>query len=132
MGKQIPMVDYLILDEGEPHLVAHACTSCGALFFDRRNGCARCGKRGFEQKRLGTKGSLRAFTIVHRAAPGVPVPFVSAIVDLDGAGVVKANLVGVEPEADNVKLGMRLKMATFTAGADDDGTEAVAFGFEPA
>jgi uncharacterized protein len=36
---QMPVVDYLVLGD-EPHLEANACTSCGALFFDRRNACA--------------------------------------------------------------------------------------------
>jgi len=34
---QIPFVDYLVLDDGDPHLVANECTGCGARFFDRRN-----------------------------------------------------------------------------------------------
>lgn len=39
---QIPFVEYLVLADGEPHLVAHQCTACGARFFDRRNACAGC------------------------------------------------------------------------------------------
>ena len=27
---QIPLVDYLVLDDGEPHLIAQECSSCGA------------------------------------------------------------------------------------------------------
>jgi uncharacterized OB-fold protein len=75
---------------------------------------------------------VRSFTIVHRAAPGVPTPYVSAIVDLEGGGVVKANVVNVEPVPANVSLGMPVRLTTFVAGTDDDGTEAVAFGYEPA
>ena len=37
MGKQVPIVDYLVLDDGAPHLVANRCDNCGALYFDRRN-----------------------------------------------------------------------------------------------
>jgi uncharacterized OB-fold protein len=132
MAAQIPMVDYLVLDGGPPHLVARACTGCGALFFDRRNACARCSGRAFESRPLGTAGRVRTFTIVHRAAPGVPTPYVSAVVDLDGGGTVKANIVGVEPHPDKVAPGMAVRLVTFVAGADDEGTEAVAFGFEPA
>ena len=65
---QMSVVDYLVLGD-EPHLEANACTSCGALFFDRRNACARCGKQEFQSKALATTGTVRSFTIVHRAAP---------------------------------------------------------------
>jgi uncharacterized OB-fold protein len=132
MGEQIPIVDYLVLDDGAPHLVAQTCTDCGAQYFDRRNACAKCGKRSFEVRSLGGAGTVRSFTIVHRAAPGVPTPYVSAIVDLDGGGVVKANVVNVEPVPEKVSLGMPVRLTTFVAGTDDDGTEAVAFGYEPA
>ena len=74
---------------------------------------------------------VRSFAIVHQASPGVPVPYVSTVVDLDGGGQVKANIVNVEPEPDKVSLGMKVQLTTFVAGTDDEGTEAVAFGFEP-
>jgi len=131
MTKQLPYVSYLHLG-GEPHLVAQECSSCGALFLDRRNACARCGTTQFQSRRLASDGTLRAFTIVHRATPDVPVPYVSAIVDLDGGGVVKANLVGIEPVPGQVALGMRVALTTFTVGTDAEGTQAVGFGFRPA
>ncbi|HEY2428944.1 MAG TPA: OB-fold domain-containing protein [Acidimicrobiales bacterium] len=131
MVSQIPMVDYLVLDEGGAHLEAHECTGCGALFFDRRNACAACGKREFRPKRLSNDGLVRTFTIVQRAAPGVPAPFASAVVDLDGGGKVKANIVGVDPTPENIKLGMPVTLTTFAAGTDDNGIEAVAFGYRP-
>src|SRR5271157_4329551 len=88
MADQIPLVDYLVLDDGPPHLVAKMCDRCGALYLDRRNACANCGagSHEFSRHRLADGGVLRSFTIVHRAAPGVPAPFIAAIVDLDGGG----------------------------------------------
>jgi len=71
-------------------------------------------------------------TIVHRAVPGVPTPYVSAIVDLSGGGVVKANLLNVEPSPDKVRFGMDVRLTTAVAGVDDEGAEAVQFGYEPA
>lgn len=131
MGKQVPIVDYLVLDDGAPYLIAHKCDSCGALYFDRRNACARCSGRSFSQQRLADDGTVRSFTIVHRAAPGVPTPYVSAIVDLTGGGVVKANLLNVEPSPDHVRFGMKVRLTTIVSGVDDEGTEAVQFGYEP-
>jgi uncharacterized OB-fold protein len=126
------MVDYLVINDGEPHLLSNECSSCGALYFDRRNACAKCGKQGpFNKRKLGGKGTVRSFTIVKRGAPGVP-PFVSSVIDLEGGGFVKANLVDIEPDPAKITLGMAVKLKTFVAGKDDDGTEAVVFGFTPA
>ena len=75
---------------------------------------------------------LRAFTIVHRATPDVQVPYISGIVDLDGGGVVKANIVGVDPDPADVTLGMKVRLTTFTIGTDSEGTDAVSFGYQPA
>jgi uncharacterized OB-fold protein len=132
MAAQVPMVDYLVLDGDAPHLVAHACDHCGATYLDRRNACASCGKRDFSSRELANRGVVRAFTIVHRAAPGVPAPFASAVVDLDGGGRVKANLVEVAADPAQISLGMPVELTTFVAGTDDNGTEAVAFGYRPA
>jgi uncharacterized OB-fold protein len=81
---------------------------------------------------LANTGRVRTFTIVHRAAPGVPTPYVSAVVDLEGGGSVKANLLNVEPDPAHVQFGMPVRLTTFVAGTDDNGTEAIAFAYEPA
>jgi uncharacterized protein len=129
MAQQIPLVDYLQLGD-DPHLVANECTSCGARFFDRRNACAACGATDFKKADVPTSGEVRAFTIVSFAAPGIPVPYVAAVVDCDGTSV-KANLINVTPDPEHVTLGMKVRLATDVIGTDDNGTEAVGFGFEP-
>ena len=129
MTNQIPHVDYLVLGD-DPHLEANECTACGARFFDRRNACANCSASEFRKAAVATEGEVRAFTIVTFAAPGIPVPFVAAVVDCAGTSV-RANLVNVEPDADHVQLGMKVKLTTLPIGTDDAGTEAVGFGFEP-
>jgi uncharacterized OB-fold protein len=129
MPTQIPLVDYLVLG-GEPHLVANECSECSARFFDRRNACAACGRTEFETVDIPTTGEVQAFTIVAFAAPGVPVPYVAALVDCEGTSV-RANVINVEPDPEHVTLGMKVRLATQPIGTDDDGTEAVGFGFEP-
>jgi uncharacterized OB-fold protein len=130
MSDRIPLVDYLVLDSDEPHLVASECTSCGARFFDRRNACASCFATDFKKVDVATTGELRAFTIVSFAAPGVPVPFVAGVVDCDGTSV-RGNVVNVDPDADHVHVGLKVKLTTFPIGTDSAGTEAIGFGFEP-
>jgi uncharacterized OB-fold protein len=129
MAQQIPLVDYLVLGD-HPHLAAHECTACGARFFDRRNACANCGGTAFVAADVATSGEVRAFTIVSFAAPGIPVPFVAALVDCEGTSV-RANLINVPPDPEHVTMGMKVRLATEVVGTDDNGTEAVGFGFEP-
>jgi uncharacterized OB-fold protein len=129
MSNQVPLVDYLVLSD-DPHLRAHECTQCGARFFDRRNACASCFNSSFKDVDIASEGELRAFTIVSLAAPGIPVPFVAGVVDCDGTSV-RGNVINTDPDPDHVKLGMKVKLATYVVGTDDNGTEAVGFGFEP-
>jgi len=129
MAGQVPVVDYLELGNS-PHLVANECTKCGARYFDRRNACAGCFGTEFRSVSVGTEGEVRAFTIVAFAAPGIPVPFVAAVVDCDGTSV-RANLIDVPADPEHVTLGMKVKLGTFSMGTDDNGTEAIGFGFKP-
>lgn len=129
MADQIPIVDYLELGD-QPHLVANECMSCGARFFDRRNACASCSGTDFRRVDVPTEGELRAFTIVAFAAPGVPVPFVAGVVDCGGTSV-RGNVIDVDPTPEHVTLGMKVRLATYVAGTDDNGTEAIGFGFAP-
>jgi uncharacterized OB-fold protein len=129
MANQVPLVEYLALGD-DPHLVAQECTECGARFFDRRNACASCSNTEFRNVDIATSGEVRAFTIVSMAAPGIPVPFVAAVVDCDGTSV-RGNVVNIDADPEHVTLGMKVKLATYPIGVDDNGTEAIAFGFEP-
>ena len=130
MASQVSLVDYLVLGDS-PHLVANECPTCGARYFDRRNACANCGGTAFGPADVQTDGEVRSFTIVTFAAPGVKVPFVSAIIDCAGTSV-RANLINVEPDPEHVSLGMKVRLATYSLGTDDQGTEAIGFGFERA
>lgn len=129
-ASQIPFVDYLVLDDGDPHLRAWECTSCGARYFDRRNACAQCFATDFTTVDVATEGTVRSFSIVTFAAPGVDVPFVAAVVDCAGTSV-KGNIVNCPPDPEHVKLGMPVRLATYSMGTDDDGVEAINYGFEP-
>jgi uncharacterized protein len=129
MSQTIPAVDYLVLGD-DPHLVAHECRACGALYLDRRNACAKCSTTAFGTRRLANEGVVTAFTIVHRASKGLEAPYTSVVVELADGGVVKANLRGVTDPAA-IQPDLKVRMVTFPTSQDDDGTTAVAFGYEP-
>ena len=111
--------------------MANECEACGARFFDRRNACAACESTSFRKVDVAREGEVRAFTIVAYAAPGIPVPFVASVVDCDGTSV-RGNIVNVEPDPEHVVLGMKVRLATYSLGTDDDSIEAIGYGFEGA
>lgn len=98
-------------EDGDPYLEGQRCAACGATFLGPRENCAACGERGqIEPVALSRTGRLYNYTIVHRSFPGVTVPFVSAIVDLDGGGTVKGNLLEVEPDPEAIPFDMPVRM----------------------
>jgi uncharacterized OB-fold protein len=127
---QIPLVNYLVLDDGAPHLRAQECQNCGALYYKAPIQCGSCYTKGpFAPKDLAPTGTVRAFSVVKRGAIGEG--FISTIVDFDGGGNVKGNLVnGDLHNFENNKLGAPVRLVTYTVDTDDEGNEAVAFGFE--
>jgi len=130
MAGRVPIVDYLVL-EPEPHLIAQQCSGCAARYFDRRVACAACfSTAGFVPAEVATEGELISFTIVAFAPPGVETPYVAGIVDCDGTSV-RGNVVNVTKDPEHVTLGMKVRLTTFSLGTDDEGTEAVGFGFAP-
>lgn len=63
-----------------------------------------------DQTDLGTNGVLHSYTIVHRSYKGISVPFVSAVIDMEGGGSVKGTLLDVEPVPEMLTFGMPVKV----------------------
>ena len=134
-AKPLPVVPFLkIPEEGEPYLEGHKCEACGAVFLGQRLVCAACGARNKMQAvRLSNDGKLYNFTVVHRNFPGVEVPFISAIVDLEGGGTVKGNLMDMVPSAEAIKFDMPVKVVYRDAGRKDrEGNSYLSYFFVPA
>jgi uncharacterized OB-fold protein len=130
-----PATSYIRLGEdSRPYLEGYKCDECGAVFLGIREACGRCGTRGrMNAVRLGERGRLYSYTIVYRSYPGIKVPFISAIADLEGGGTVKANLLNVQPDSTNIQFGMPIKVVF--QGADivsADGAGYVVHFFVPA
>ena len=131
----LSIVPYLKVPEsGDPHLEGIRCKECGAITLRTRTACASCGARdSFEAHRLADEGVLHSFSIIHRSFPGIEVPFVSAIADLDGGGTVKTNMTGIEADPEKIDLGMRVKVVYEIAPRKDgEGNEYMTFYLQPA
>jgi uncharacterized OB-fold protein len=129
-----PVVSYLkIPTDGDPYLVGQKCKTCSAIFLGERPTCSSCGTTGqLEETRLGDRGELYVYSIVHRSFPGVEVPYVSAIVDLEGGGTVKGNLVDIDPDPEKIRMGMPVDVIYKIAPTKDrDGNEYLTYYFKP-
>ena len=135
MSQPLPAVEYLKLPEdGDPYLEGHKCQSCGATFLGERSVCSKCGARDQMQAvRLPNTGSLYSYCIVHRSFPGIEVPYVSAIVDLDDGTAIKGNLINIEPDPDKIEFGMPVEVVFDDAlgRKDRDGNAYMAYFFQP-
>jgi uncharacterized OB-fold protein len=129
-----PVVPFLkIPASGDPYLEGQKCGACGAIFLDERDTCSKCGKSGaIEKKKLSNRGELYVYSIVHRSFPGIEVPYVSAIVDLEGGGTVKGNLINIQPDPATIKMGMPVEVIYKIAPRKDrDGNEYLTYYFQP-
>jgi len=130
----LPIVPYLKIPEGgDPHLEGQQCGNCGKIFLGERTTCGNCGQSDqFEAKKLTDTGTLYVYSIVHRSFPGIEVPYVSSIVDLDGGGTVKGNLIGIDPDPERIQMGMPVEVVYKIAPTKDaDGNEYLTYYFQP-
>ena len=131
----LPVVGFLkIPDDGDPYLEGHQCKKCSAMFLGERKICAKCGNRGgLTPTRLSNQGHLYVYSIVHRSFPGIDVPYVSAIVDLEGGGTVKGNLINVDPDPEKIEFGMPVDVVFSDAlgRKDKDGNSYLSYFFQP-
>jgi uncharacterized OB-fold protein len=98
----VPAVPHIRIDPAGGHALAGTrCGACGNVFEGERLACPACGARdSLEALHLARAGRIAAHTVVHRSLPGVEVPFVSVVVDLDRGGSVRGKLTGVDPLGD--------------------------------
>jgi hypothetical protein len=134
-AKPLPVVEYLKLPEdGDPYLEGHKCSNCDSMYLGERAVCSKCGSRDtIEAVKLSNTGKLYVYSIVYRSFPGIEVPYISAIVDLDGGGTVKGNLINVDPAPENIEFDMPVEVVYKDAlgRKDKDGNSYLSYFFQP-
>ena len=131
----LPVVKFLkIPSMGDPYLEGHRCQSCGAIFLGERRVCGKCGTRDeMEPFAMAKTGKLYSYSVVYRSFPGIETPYISAIVDLDGGGTVKGNLIDVEPDPAKIEFDMPVEVvfADALGRKDKDGNSYLSYFFRP-
>ncbi len=133
---QKPIVPFLRLGDNpgdKPYLLGSRCKSCSAVYLGKRMACSKCfSTEAMDEVKLSDKGELHVFSIVHQSAPGVPTPYIAAIVDLPEGVSVRCNINGVELDPKNLKFGMPVQMVTEKVRTDREGNDVISFSFRPA
>jgi len=134
--KQNPLVPYLRLPQSpgeQPYLWGSKCKSCGAVYTGKRMACSKCfSTEPMEEMRFSNRGRIWTFTVVHQSAPGIPTPYIAAVVDLPEGVSVKTNIDGLDPlKPDRSWLGMEVEMFTEKVRTDREGNDIIAYKFRP-
>jgi len=82
---------------------------------------------------LPNSGKLYSYSIVYRSFPGIEVPYISAIVDLDDGTAIKGNLINVEPDPESIDFDMPVDVvfADALGRKDADGNRYLSYFFQP-
>lgn len=130
-----PIVPFLKIPDDPaqaPYLMGSRCKNCGAVYLGSRMACSKCfATQPMDEVKLSDRGELHVFSIVHQSAPGIPTPYVAAIVDLPEGVSVRCNIQGVEPDPGNLKFGMPVRLVTEKIRTDREGNDVIAFSFKP-
>ncbi|MQY07028.1 Zn-ribbon domain-containing OB-fold protein [Actinomadura macrotermitis] len=95
----------------EGRILGHRCDVCEQVIVPMKGLCPRDGVPTTEEVELPHTGTVTTFAVNNLPDPRAPeVPFVSAYILLDGAGLTMLSLVAGIP-ADQVRMGMRVKAA---------------------
>ena len=132
--KSIPIVPYLRLPDGaggEAYLIGSRCRKCGETYLGGRAICIRCYGNSLEDIKLGKKGEIFTYTIIHQSAPWVKTPYVAAVVKLAEGPVLRTSLVGVDAKPGAVKVGTPVEMVIEKVREDREGNDVIAYKFRP-
>lgn len=129
----VPALPHIQVSEtGDHALLGARCSTCDAVVEGERLACPACGARDtLRPTLLAHAGRIAAHTIVHRSFPGVQVPFVFVVVDLEGGGSVRGTLVDFDPMAELPAEQPVQMIFRDTGQRDRDGKPFLSYYFAP-
>ena len=136
---QVPVADGVFtFPAAEPQLIGSRCGSCDATTFPKQERCPRCSAADMSEVLLPRRGTVVAWTtqgfLPHPGFAGGQTadtfePFAVGLVQLDDVVKVEGRLTEGDPE--KLRFGMEVELTMFPFYVDGDGSEVMAFAFEP-
>jgi len=137
-GKMIPALpDLFAWNEEQVQLISAHCQTCGTYFFPEFHQQHRpdCSRQGIQKVLLSNKGTLKSYTIQHYMPP-LPfktekniTPYIIGLVEFP-EGIQIAGIV-TECPFDSLKIGLNMKVVTFTLYRNEQDQEVVTWAFKP-
>jgi uncharacterized OB-fold protein len=122
-GMPQPLADAITLPfwqaAAEHRLVVQRCTGCGHTWLPPAPICPECRSTASDWQTVSGRGELYTYTVVHRPiAAQQTLPFVIAVIALEGAGGVRmiSNLVEAAPA--EIAIGMPVEVVWEDMSAD--------------
>jgi len=86
-----------------------ACDRCGHLFLPPGPCCPKCWSAELSMQRVSGSGRIFSYVVYRRTYhPGMPAPYVVALIELDEGPRLISNVVGCEPEDVEIDMPVRL------------------------
>ena len=108
-----PESDFYWEKAKQHELWLRSCNNCQKAYFYPRDICPNCFSRNTTWIHASGKGILHTFAIVHRAPATAfkeSVPYIVAIVELEEGPKMPTNLIGVEPDPTQIKIGLPVEV----------------------
>ena len=87
-----------------------ACQDCGHLFLPPGPCCPTCWSARLAPQEVSGRGRVFSFAVYRRTYhPGIPAPYVVALVELDEGPRLISNIVGCTPEEVTVDMPVELR-----------------------
>ena len=95
----------------EHRLVVQRCSGCGRCRLPPAPVCPECRATGSDWKQVSGRGEVYTYTVVHRPiAAGQQLPFVIAVISLEGAGGVRIISNVISAKWEEVRVGMPVEL----------------------
>ncbi len=91
-------------------LEVQSCSACGHDFLPPGPCCPRCWSTGLSARAVSGRGRVFSFVVYRRTYhPGMPAPYVVALIELDEGPRLISNVVGCAPEEVAIDMPVQVR-----------------------
>jgi len=112
-----PVITRFFEEFKNKRIMGTKCPKCKRVLVPARGFCPRCFVDATEWVQVSDKGTVKTWSLITFEFTGQPLPppYITGLIDLDGADTALSHLIGgiefsdLEKVKDRVKIGMRVK-----------------------